>query len=171
MPEEPKTLEDALKVISDLTEKANDAEKWKAMSRKNEDRAKENAEKAQKADDLERKLADIEASKLSDAEKTARKLAELEKAVQDAESARQASDLAALKARIGSEKGLHPKLIPLLMGEDETSLSAHADELAEIAKADGGFQDIGQGVRGSASAKLTDPLAKALAAKVGAPIR
>lgn len=88
------------------------ANHWKEMSRKNEARAKSNAEKAQKFDELE------EQSK-----------SELQKAIERAEAAEkrmQAAEAEALRARVGAEKGIDPGL---LVGESEEEIREHAEKL------------------------------------------
>lgn len=87
-------------------------EKWKALSRKNEQLARENADKAKRFDELE------EASK-----------SELQKAMERAEAAeRRASE--ADQARIRSDIA-RAKNVPaeLLQGSTEDELNAYADQL------------------------------------------
>lgn len=92
-----------------------EAEKWKALSRKNEDNAKANAEKASRLDEIE------EASK-----------SELEKAQARAEAAEMAAQEAtqkALRAEIASAKGVPAHL---LTGATKEELEAAADALLEF---------------------------------------
>lgn len=123
----PASLEDALKEV----------EKWKTMSRRNEERAKSNAEAATE-------LQTIKDAQLS-AEDKAKKAAE--KAVNEA---------AAAKAELARYKVAAAKGVPaeLLTGSDEATLNAQADAL--IAFAGGGQQttpvpNLGQGNRGAAA--------------------
>jgi DNA repair ATPase RecN len=166
MPEtDDKSATDAKAQTEKITALEADVEKWKALSRKNEDRAKENAEAAKEREELKSRLEAIESSKLSDEEKTAKRIADLEASVKAEQDARKVSDLSALKARIGAEKGLPAALISRLQGEDETSIAEDAEALLGVAKTDG-FADIGQGQR--AAAPLTkDPLEAALRGKLG----
>ena len=104
---------------SDLEKALAEVEKWKAMSRKTEDQAKANAEKAKRFDELE------EQSK-----------SELEKAIARAETAekwkadREAKDAAAgMAAEIAKEKGVP---VEALRGSTREELEAHADTLASI---------------------------------------
>lgn len=85
---------------------------WKAMSRKNEDRAKANAEKARKFDELE------EQSK-----------SELQKALEKATLAEQRAERAeaqALRSRIGAKHGIDPDL---LLGTTEEEINDYAQRL------------------------------------------
>lgn len=90
-------------------------EKWKALARKNEARAKDNAEKAKRLDELE------EANK-SELQKLQDQLAAAQKAAQDAEVGR-------LRASIAARHGV-PE--PLLTGTDEESLEASAKVLLDF---------------------------------------
>jgi chromosome segregation ATPase len=168
-PTTPKTLEEAQEVIAELTA---DRDKWKSNSRKNEERAEENFAARQERDELNKRIAEMEAEKagsLTEAEKVAKRLADLKAQVQSAQDATRAAEVSALKARIGAEKGLAPGLIDRLQGEDETSIAADADALLAVAKPSGSFVDIGQGQRGSATPQTQNPVAKLLADKLGIP--
>lgn len=91
---------------------ASEAEKWKAIARKNEARAKENADKAKRFDEIE------EASK-SELERALAKVAEAEQ-----KAAKAVADK--LRSDIAREKGVP---IELLTGADEETLTAQADTL------------------------------------------
>lgn len=87
-------------------------EKWKALSRKNEQLARENADKAKRFDELE------EASK-SELQKAIDRAAAAEERAAKAEAARVRSDIARTKG-IDAE---------LLQGSNEDELNAFADQL------------------------------------------
>lgn len=92
-----------------------EAEKWKAMSRKTEQQAKEATAKAKRLDEIE------EAQK-----------SELEKAQARAEAAEKRAletELAALRAAVALEKGLTPSQAKRLVGASREDLEADADEL------------------------------------------
>ncbi|TQF03925.1 hypothetical protein E6W39_18925 [Kitasatospora acidiphila] len=112
-----------------------EAEKWKALSRQNEDRAKANAGAADE-------LAQIKEAQLS-AEQKAQKAAE--KAVAEANSAR--AELA--RYRVAAAKSVP---VELLTGTDEATLNAQADALLAFAgqqsPANFPVPDLGQGNRG-----------------------
>lgn len=91
-----------------------EARKWKELSRKNEARAKENAEKASKFDELE------EQSK-----------SELQKAIEAREAAEKrasALEVKALRASLGAKHGVDPALIT---GESEDEITASIEALLE----------------------------------------
>ncbi len=99
-------------------------EKWKALSRKNEERAKENADAA---DELKK----LKESSLSDQQKRdaaekaqADKLAELEKRANE-------SDARALRAEVAAAKKLSPAQAKRLTGTTREELEADADDLLE----------------------------------------
>jgi hypothetical protein len=92
-----------------------EVEKWKAMARKNEQRAKDNADAADKL------------SKIEDANKT-----ELEKLTERAAAAEQRAaqiELASIRNEIALEKGLTPSQAKRLVGGTREDLAADADEL------------------------------------------
>lgn len=93
-----------------------EAEKWKALSRKNEDNAKANSTAA-------KKLAEIEAAQLSETEKLTKRAEEAEKRAADFESA-------TLKATVAAEKGVPAEL---LAGATREDLEAAADLLLKFA--------------------------------------
>lgn len=94
------------------TDLATEVEKWKALSRKNEDRAKANAEKARLYDEAQEK-SKTELQKALDAQATAEKrAAELE--------------TQALRFKIGATKNVDPEL---LVGTTQEEIEASADRL------------------------------------------
>lgn len=99
-----------------------EADKWKSLSRKWEDRAKSNADAAEK-------LAEIEDSKKSEIEKAAEKATEAQKIADKA--TREAARL-----RIALDRGLTGNqaktFAKRLTGETEEELEADADELIEF---------------------------------------
>ena len=89
-----------------------EAEKWKSLSRKNEDRARENAEKAKRLDELEEKSK-----------------SEIQKAIEAREAAEKrasALEVKVLRASIASAKGVDADL---LTGSTEEEITAAADRL------------------------------------------
>ena len=89
-----------------------EAEKWKSLSRKNEDRARENAEKAKRLDEIE------EQSK-----------SEIQKAIEAREAAEKrasAAEVKSLRASIAVAKGIDPDL---LTGSTEEEITAAAEKL------------------------------------------
>lgn len=151
-----------------LAEAEESEAKWKEMSRKNEDGKKANKDAASERDDLKAKLEALETAKLSDAEKADKRIRDLEEAVKAEQEARKSSDLGALRARIGAEKGLPPAFIARLQGEDEDTIASDADELLKAIpeEAKSQWPDLGQGQRGESGA-TDDPLLASVKAKVG----
>lgn len=104
---------------SDLEKARAEAEKWKALSRKNEEQAKANAEKAKKFDELEEANKTEQEKLLARAEAAEKKLSE-----------REAKDAAAATAaEVAKEKGVP---VSALRGSTKEELEAHADELLAI---------------------------------------
>lgn len=89
-----------------------EAEKWKALSRQNEDRAKANADKAKRLDAIEEQ-SKSEMQKLLEAKEAAEKRAA-------------AAETASLKARIAATKGVD---VDLLTGTTQEEITASADRL------------------------------------------
>lgn len=89
-----------------------EVEKWKQLARKNEQRAKENADKAKRFDEFE------EAQK-SEMEK-------LQERLQAAESAAQAAEVARVRASVAARHGVPEAL---LVGADEAALEQAALQL------------------------------------------
>lgn len=158
----PETLEDALKVIDDLTKEVDEqkghARTWEQRAKDNKDAAPERDSLKAENETLKARVAELETerdSSKTDVQKQLEKLAadlEAEKAARaDAEKAAAADRLTAIKTRIGTEKGLPPKAIAALAGEDEESIAADADAWLEALPAVEKKPGIpGQGARGKA---------------------
>jgi hypothetical protein len=117
------------------TDWQKEAEKWKALSRQNEERAKANASAREELDQ-------IKLSQLSEKERA-------EKAAQDALSDANAARAELARYRVAAAKNVP---VELLTGADEATLGAQADALLAFM----GQQtptpplpDLGQGNRGS----------------------
>lgn len=95
-------------------------DKWKALARENEKRAKANAEAA-------KKLQEIEDSKKSELEK-------LSEAQQVAERRAAEAEQRAMRLEVAAEKGLTPAQAKRLVGATREELEADADELLETFK-------------------------------------
>lgn len=107
-----------------LTTAQNDAEKWKALSQKNEQRAKENAEKAQKFDDIDKTEVERERARAEKAEKA------LEERTAADEKAKSEKDAAAAAKKLREDVATTKRIAPsLLRGSTKEELEAHADEL------------------------------------------
>lgn len=123
---------------------AAEVEKWKSLSRANERRAKENAEKAQRFDELESQNASLTAA-VAAAEARA-SAAESTIAERDAEAER-----SKLLAEVAESKGLADPSV--LVGDTREALEAHADRIKalipEIPKAPGA------GVQGDLGSDIT----------------
>lgn len=89
-----------------------EAEKWKALSRQNEDRAKANADKAKRFDAIE--------------EQSKSEMQKLLEAKEAAERRAAAAETASLKARIAATKGVD---VDLLTGTTQEEITASADRL------------------------------------------
>ncbi|MCC2031824.1 hypothetical protein [Microbacterium allomyrinae] len=96
-----------------------EVEKWKTLSRKNEDQAKSNADKAKKFDELEEANKTEQEKLLARAESAEKKLAD-----RDAKDA-----AAATAAEVAKVKGVP---VEALRGTTREELEAHADALAAI---------------------------------------
>lgn len=107
-----------------LTAALADVDKWKALSRKNEERANENAEKA-KQFDAQEEASKTEQQKLTDRAETA------EKALAERDAKDQAKTLAAEVAEAKSSEG---RVVPAsaLRGTTREELEAHADEILAL---------------------------------------
>lgn len=93
----------------------DELEKWKALAKKHEARAKENADAAQK-------LAALEEADKTELQKAADKAAEAEKRAEAAEAR-------TLRLEVASEKGLTAAMARRLAGTTREELEADADEL------------------------------------------
>lgn len=155
------------KVNAEKTAAEKEAEKWKSLSRKNEDDKKANADKAKLADELQAKLDALEDGKRTDAEKAEKRIADLEAKVADSERTAKDASLSALRTRIGTEKGLPAELIPRLQGEDEETIGADADSLvAALPKESAsGWPQLPHGAGGAAASE--DPLVTEVLSKIG----
>jgi alanyl-tRNA synthetase len=124
-PEEPTAGETPEQKV--LREALAEVDKWKALSRKNEEQAKSNAEKAKKFDEHE------EANK-SEIEKITARAEAAEKAIAERETKEAA---AKLREEIATEKGFADRKIKAsaLRGSTREELEAHADELLELVPA------------------------------------
>jgi hypothetical protein len=94
----------------------SEVEKWKALARKNEQRAKDNAEKAKRLDEIE-EASKTEQQKLADAADLARK-----------EAAETATELAKLRAAV--KHGLEADDIELLGTGTPEEIESRAEKLA-----------------------------------------
>lgn len=99
-----------------------EAEKFKALARKQEARAKENAEAAAR-------LAKIEEEQKTAEQKAAEQAAAAEKRAADAE-------LKALRLEVAAEKGLTPAQAKRITGTTKEELEADADDFLESIKSD-----------------------------------
>lgn len=127
----------------------DDVAKWKAMARKHEQQAKENAAAAQK-------LAAIEEASKTEAQKAADKMADYERRTVDAEQR-------ALRYEVGVEKGVPTKLLRYLTGMTKDEIEANADQLLADFGPAAGTEATGGGPRealrpgASAAATSADP--------------
>jgi membrane protein involved in colicin uptake len=122
----------------------NDADKWKALSQKNEKRAAENAEKAKKFDDIDKTEVERERARAEAAETALKEREEADaKAKADADAAEAAKKV---RDEVATAKRIAPTL---LRGSTKEELEAHADELiaAGLKPASGPSSD-GQGENG-----------------------
>ena len=119
-----------------------DAEKWKALSRKNEARAEENADKAKRFDDLEEQNR-------TDLEKVTARAEAAEKVLADQKAA---SDRTKLRDEVAKEKKFDERKVPAsaLRGSTREELEAHADELLALLPAPAAAPSAdGQGTTGT----------------------
>lgn len=126
---------------------------WKAKAREWEKRAKANADAASK-------LAQLEESQKTEAQKLADRAVEAEKQ-------RDALLIETLRNKVALHKGLPPELVDRLRGSTEEEMSADADALLALIPATSRPRgDVDQGVR-SAIPLNGDPLLRDLKAKLG----
>jgi hypothetical protein len=142
-----------------------EAEKWKSLSRKNEETAKANADRARRADDAEKALQQVTA----DREKLASEFAaEKERLNSELTASSTASnDLAQqnLRLSIGLDKGLPKALIERLKGDDADALTADADALLALIPSDRTATpkpDPSQGAKDSAKPTTAQQFASAV---------
>ena len=95
-----------------------EAEKWKAMSRKNEGRAKANEEAAKANSDAADQLADL-----------SQRLAAIEG---ENASLKAQAERAELVAKVAKETGLDASIVSALNGADEKSLTEQAQAIAAL---------------------------------------
>lgn len=95
-----------------------DADKWKAMARKHEQQAKENADAA-------RRLAEIEEAQKTEAEKATERLTATEKRAA-------AAELKALRLEVALAKGVPSDYQEFLTGDTLEELEAKADKLLAL---------------------------------------
>lgn len=112
-----------------------EVDKWKALSRKNEGEAKANRDAAAK-------LAQLEESQKTEAQK-------LEDRAKAAETALASATLNSTRLHVALTKGLPPELAVRLQGATEAEMEADADSLLALVKGAGGNVDMGQGARGN----------------------
>jgi DNA repair ATPase RecN len=148
--------------VEDLTA---EVEKWKGLSRKNEDRAKDNADAAKRVEALEAQLEELKNTDATDTQKLEKKIAKLTEDLAAEGKARREAELTGLRNKVGAEKGLPPALISRLSGDDEESIAADADALLEALPEESRV-DLGQGDLGS-DTSTTDPLVQAVMEKIG----
>lgn len=98
----------------DVDHKA-EAEKWKAMARKHESQAKTNADAA-------RKLKELDDAKKTDDQRSAERLAELEKKATDAE-------MRVLRSEVAADMGVPKELRQFLTATTQEDLEAQAELL------------------------------------------
>lgn len=136
------------------TDTANDLEKWKALARANEKRAKENADKAKRFDEIE------EANR-TELEKVQARAEAAEKALAEREAAEAAAQL---RDDIAKEKGITGSV---LRGATREELEAHADALIaagiKASEATSDVQgDVGPPIPKDGDLSSSDVVAKAL---------
>ena len=102
------------------TDTAAEVEKWKALARKNEARAKENADKAKRLDDLEEAQKSETEKLVARAEAAEAKLAERDKAAAAQKLAKE----------VAEAKGLADPAV--LAGATREELEAHADRILAL---------------------------------------
>lgn len=125
---EQETTEPKVTVAVDTTESVEklkaDLEKWRSLSRKNEDRAKENAEAA-------KAWAEYQEANKSEEEKRASELEQLRDRAAELENELSKKDRAILVERVAASKGVPARY---LHGDSEDDLLASADQFLEDAK-------------------------------------
>lgn len=147
---EEENNEDAAKAAEEEPGKDLESElnKWKTLSRKNEERAKSNAVAAKKAEELQKRLDEIEAANMSELEKAQKEATEARTALEAAQAVASAAELSNLRMKIGTAKGLPAAIIDRLVGDDEEAIAADAEKLVATLKEGQQFPDFGQGKGG-----------------------
>lgn len=115
--EEHPPVEEAGQTSKKDTDLAAQVDKWKALSRKNEARAQENAEKAKKWDEYERAAKDLEKKRIEADEKVTAELA--------------AATVRALRAETALKYGLTSEDVALLGEGDIEDFDKRAQALAQ----------------------------------------
>lgn len=138
-----------------IAELEADRDKWKAHSRKNEDKAKANADAA-------KRLADIEQANMTEAEKLQARIAELQSQHEEALTAAAASSVELWRERSARKYGItDDDLLSLITGETEDEVQAKAkilgEKLAKASEPDRAI-DLSAGSSGAAMALNGDPL-------------
>lgn len=118
-------MSDIETLTAENTRLTSEVEKWKAMSRKNEERANANAETAQRATELETENTALK----GDLERLNGELGEATTSVSSLTGEN-------LRLSVGIEKGLPKALIARLQGTDADELSADADALLQYLPSD-----------------------------------
>lgn len=118
-------MSDIETLTAENTRLISEVEKWKAMSRKNEERANANAETAQRATELETENTALK----GDLERVTGELGEATSSVSSLTGEN-------LRLSVGIEKGLPKALIARLQGADADELSADADALLQYLPSD-----------------------------------
>jgi hypothetical protein len=134
---ETATEEAAERVAESVNPTNAEVEKWKALSRKNEERAKANEAAA-------RKLAEIEESQKTEIEKAVARAEEAEKRATEIE-------LESIRNSVALAKGLTPSQAKRLVGSTREELEADADDLLadlKVAKPAPAPSAEGQGKQG-----------------------
>ena len=123
--------------VAELEAKAaeleTDRDKWKGLSRKNEDQSKANAEKAKAWDEHQESSKTEEEKRAAELEQYRTRAAELEKSLAE-------KDRAILVERVAASKGVPARY---LNGETEDDLTASADQFLEDAKTVAPAKQIG----------------------------
>lgn len=122
--EEAEKAANAKTIEQQLADAQAEAEKWKALSRKNEERANSNADKAKRFDELE----DANRTEL---EREKARADAAEKIIADQKAK---DDAAALRDEIAKAKGFEERKVPAsaLRGSTREELEAHADEILAL---------------------------------------
>jgi hypothetical protein len=129
-----------------------EAEKWQALSRRNEEQSKSNADAAKRLKEIE----DRDLSELQKAQRDAQEaIAERDRIQSEAEQLR-ASDI---RKQVALDKGVPASLVARLQGSTAEELSADADQLLSLLQAPRSPQpDPSQGPRPSTPQSEDDAL-------------
>lgn len=127
-----------------------EAEKWKGLSRKHEERAKENTSAADELKKLQESKQTEEEKRDADRKAAADKVAALEKRADEA-------DARALRAEVAAAKGLSAAQAKRLSGITKEELEADADDLLESFKPADTDGEPGKGKKGGTTAPASRP--------------